>query len=168
MVSRITGNMLQLGGIEGRHVNDAQFGFRQRRRAEDEVTLAMRIMEDGSRCATNVARMLGRVGTPGHTRVRRVQLSMLDMEKAYPNVITSHLYGELMEMGWGATGVDVSKKLQGERESAARWRGGQSDGYMQEKGPQARCPTSRQLFLLYHMSALEQWRKARRPKNARN
>ena len=90
------------------------------------------------------------------------------MEKAYPNVITSRLNGELMEMGWETASIDVWKKLQDQCEYAVRWKGEQSDGYAQEKGLKAGCPTSCRLYLLFHMSALEQWRGVRRAENAQD
>ena len=103
--------------------------------------------------------------TPGQTRAPRLQLSMLGIKRAYPNVITPYPYSELMEMGWDATSIDASKKLQDERAYAVRWTGERCDSYTQTLGLMEGCPNSCQLSLLYDMSTLEQWREESRYEN---
>ena len=168
MVSRLTGKVLQkrLGGIAERHIRDATLKFPRRRRAGDAVLIARRFSEDEIRYATNAGRVMDRGESPGHTRAPREQVSSLEMERARPGVITSHLFGDLMELGCGAASTGALNKRQGECEYAVRWKSEQSDGCAQEKGPKEGRPTCFHFFLHNHMSASDEWREVGQSKTA--
>ena len=146
IVARIVATRLGTWSEAAGFMDPEQFGFRPRRSTRDEILLARMLFEEASR--GDSADALAMV------------LVLVDIKKAYPNVPRSLCWKVFRVLGVPESLVQVMTALHESTAYVVRTGSGDSEMYGLQRGLREGCPSSCQVYNIFHnvtLWALRKW-----------
>ena len=156
IVARIAATRLKKWAEAMGLLDDNQAGFRQGRSTADATQVMMRIQED----SVDLKKRGGAEGDGSVVPSAR----LLDLRKAYPRVNKTALWRLLKRYGLDGNFLRLLMDLHETTEYAVRGREGNSEAWVPERGLTEGCPSSPDLFNIYHQAVMRIATKERREK----
>ena len=146
IVARISATRLKRWAEAMGLLDDNQAGFRQGRSTADATQIMMRLQED----AVDLKKRREESGGESMTPSAR----LLDLRKAYPRVNKTALWRLLKRYGLDGNFLRLLIDLHETTEYVVRGREGNSEGWVPERGLTEGCPSSPDLFNIYHQAVM--------------
>ena len=144
LVARLVANRIQK--FSESFMDEEQQGFRRNRSVDDVLQVSRRVAEEVCTATSGEA----------------VQLTLYDIEKAYPRVNREALWHILLKRGAPPGFIRLCQSLHNHTQFHIRINGVTSQSYEADRGLKEGCPSSPPLFNIYHNAVMTDFRARRK------